>query len=296
VTWTRRPRVRPLVVVGVIAVPVLWFGGEYLGSGDPFRGGYLAEVSLEARLLRRGSTPPFWAVLGKASSALPLALLACAPIAASRGLPRRDPILLPLSVGGLAWIGEVAVLAAIGYAGVTRFLFPGLAALAVVGAAGLVLLLRSPRLPLRARVALGLAGLAAVALTSAPRLGATDREALRVERRQDMEQAVGRLLARVGLQTLRTAPHLSSEGVMLTNLAWRLDVPPGPLKHSHLPGLRVAARDKAWRPFWRRIDRKRRMYRARTVMREGRFYVIAIERRGPPSARRDRSALPVVAR
>jgi hypothetical protein len=34
------------------------------------------------------------------------------------------------------WLGEVAVLAALGYAGVTRFLFPAAAALAVVGAAG----------------------------------------------------------------------------------------------------------------------------------------------------------------
>ena len=45
--------------------------------------------------------------------------------------------------GGFIWLAEVTVLAALGYAGVTRFLFPAAAAFAVVGASGLVLLLRS---------------------------------------------------------------------------------------------------------------------------------------------------------
>src|SRR5262249_31146842 len=94
VTWIRRPRLPPFVVAGVMAVPVRWCGGEYVAAGDPFGGGYLARMSLEARLLRHGATPPFWAVLGKASSALPVAVLASAPIAVWRGLARRDPIVL----------------------------------------------------------------------------------------------------------------------------------------------------------------------------------------------------------
>src|SRR2546430_2395045 len=41
VLWRRRPGSRALVLAAVAAVPVLWFGGDYLGSGDPFRGGQL---------------------------------------------------------------------------------------------------------------------------------------------------------------------------------------------------------------------------------------------------------------
>src|SRR5205814_7033055 len=123
VTWRRRPRIRPLVVAGLALVPLLWFGGEYLGSGDPFRGGQLATQSHEARVLRRSGTFPPLAVLRNALSTLPPALLACIPVALWRAVPRRDPILLMLALGGLVWVLEVAVLAALGYAGVTRFLF-----------------------------------------------------------------------------------------------------------------------------------------------------------------------------
>src|SRR5206468_942999 len=51
--WRRGRGARALVVAGLALVPVLWFGGEYLGSHDLFRGSYLAKASKEAVHLRR---------------------------------------------------------------------------------------------------------------------------------------------------------------------------------------------------------------------------------------------------
>ncbi len=34
--WLRRPGLRPLVVAGVLSVPLLWFVPPWIGSGQPF--------------------------------------------------------------------------------------------------------------------------------------------------------------------------------------------------------------------------------------------------------------------
>jgi hypothetical protein len=264
-------------------VPALWFGGDYLGSGNPFTGGRLAQMSREAQLLRRGALPPSLDVLQRASQTVLLPLLACVPVGLARGGRSRDPILLPLALGGLVWLGEVAVLAALGYAGVTRFLFPAAAALAVVGAAGVVWLMRHARVTPSVRAALVLV-LVAQAAPSATRVGDLGGQGARVEARADLEQSLGRLLARVGRHALGAAPRLSSEGVVLTPLAWHAAVLPRSLRGWGIPGLRFAMRDKRWRPFWRAVHHRRRRFRARTIAHDGRLFVISIERQRLPSA------------
>jgi hypothetical protein len=278
VTWRRRPAVRPFVIAGLATVPILWLGGDYLGSGDPFRGAQLAKMSQEAHQLRGSGLPPAVEVLNRAWPMVLLPLLACFPIGLLHGVRRRDPILLPLALGGVGWVAEVAVLATLGYAGVTRFLFPAGAALAVVGAAGLVLLLRSSS----ATPALGFAlaaGLVALAVPSATRIQATGREAARVEARADLEQALNRLVARVGGQALHATPDLSSEGVELTAFAWRIGVLPGSLGKLRLPGLRVALPDRSWVSFWRSMHRQRRSFETETILHDGRLFLISVERR-----------------
>src|SRR5256885_1902203 len=46
--WRRSPHSRAVVAASLVAGPVLWLGGDYLGSGDPFRGGQLAKTTQEA--------------------------------------------------------------------------------------------------------------------------------------------------------------------------------------------------------------------------------------------------------
>jgi hypothetical protein len=276
VAWTRRPGIRQLVVAGLAAIPALWFGGDFIGSGDPLRGAQLAQMTREAQLLHRSAVPPFLGVLDHAWPMVPLPLLACAPPAIAHALRGRDPVLLPLAFGGLAWLGEVLVLAALGYAGIVRFLFPAAAALAVVGSAGVVLVLRSPTLVPALRTALVMA-LAALAVVSVPRVLDVRHQGATVERRMDLEQELGRLVARFGRRSFRAAP-LSSEGVLTTSLAWRVGVATSPLAQLHMPGLRVATRDRRWRPFWRAVRRRRTRFQARTIGREGSVFLISIKR------------------
>src|SRR5436190_1578230 len=275
VTWRRHPRARPLIAAGALAVPVLWFGGDYLGSGHPFEGGHLARLSREAMLLQRGDEPAPLDVLGRAALTLPLALLPGIPVAMVEGWRRRDPIVLALGAGGLLWLAEVVCLAALGYAGVPRFLFPAAAALAVVGAVGTVSLLRQPAARPPIRIALALA-LVALSLPSRPRLSQARQQVARLEDRGDLEQSLDRLLARAPGGPLRGSPDLSAEGVALTPLAWHLDVLPRSLRGSRMPGLRVAMRDRRWTPFMREVRRRR--LRARTIYRDGRVFLISTER------------------
>ena len=278
VTWGRRPAIRPLVVAGLVAVPVLWLGGDYLGSGNPFRGAVLAKMSAEAHELRRSGVPPAVGVLNRAWPMVLLPLLACAPVGLVYGLRRRDPILMTLALGGLAWVAEVAALATLGYAGVTRFLFPAAAGLAVVGAAGLVLLVRSSAATPALRLGLAVV-LVALAVPSVPRIQATGREATRVEARTDLEQALSRLVAHFGARALRATPDLSSEGVEVTGFAWRIGALPGPLKKLRVPGLRVALRDRGWAPFWRSMSQRRGLFETETILHDGRLFLIAVEPR-----------------
>jgi hypothetical protein len=116
----------------------------------------------------------------------------------------------------------------------------------------------------------------ALALPSVHRIGQVHHQATHVEGRADLEQSLDRLVTRVGAKELRASRHLSSEGAALTPLAWRLDVPPQSLRGTRIPGLRVALRDRRWRPFWQEVHR--RGFRGRTVFRDGRLFLISIER------------------
>lgn len=277
VTWRRQPRLRPLVVGGGLGVGLLWFGGDYLGSGDPFWGGHLARWSREARLERRTVESVPLEVLVRTARAVPFVLMAGIPLALVRGGRRRDPVVLALALGALVWIAEVATLAALGYAGLARFLFPAAAALAVVGAAGVVALIRSQRS--RPVAVAGLVVLlVALAVPSAARVSGLRQQAAQVERRADLEQSLGRVIGLTGAPALRAIPGLSAEGVALPALAWQVEMLPRSLRGWHFPGLRIATRDRRWRPFWRAVHRHHR-FAAHTVAREGRLYVISIRRR-----------------
>src|SRR4051812_45957650 len=275
--WRRCPRSRPLVAASLVAVPVLWFGGDYLGSGDPFRGGQLAKTTQEAVRLRHMWALPGVGVLDIAWRVIPLSLLLCVPAALLPALRRRDPIVLSLTLGALVWVAEVAVLAQLGYAGVTRFLFPAAAALAVVGAAGLVRLLASPRLAPAARIAAVGAALALAAL-SAPQAVGLGREAQRVQERAKLDHAVDSIVSRVGRRTFLAAPHVAAEGLTITPLAWRLDVPAESLRRPRFPGVALAETHRRWRGLRRALRHGDGALRRRTLLSESPLTLISVER------------------
>jgi hypothetical protein len=156
--WLRRPALRPWAAAGAVALAVLWFVPEWLGSGDPLRS------SERARVPNPGAPAtaarPLFASLERAAAIplLPLVAAALVPLApvARRRLP---PAALP-AAAGLAWVALVAVMAEAGYSGEPRYALPGAALVAVSGGAGLAALARG-----RPAVAIA-AALAVVALAA----------------------------------------------------------------------------------------------------------------------------------
>jgi hypothetical protein len=136
--WRSGWPARAAIAVAVPLVPLVWFGGDYLGSGDPWHGSKLAKLSVDATALGhqlfRPDAGPIAAGRGLGELAAPLlagAVYAC--IAAS---PRRGTFRV-LTAGALAQIAIVAYQAMTGYAGLGRFSLPAAAVLCVVGTAGL---------------------------------------------------------------------------------------------------------------------------------------------------------------
>ncbi len=121
---------RAALVALAVGVPLLWFAPDLLGSGDPLTG---------ATRAREGTgVPPLEALeVAWRLALMPLALLwAAAAIAVLDARRRGDRRPLELAVAATVWAGQVALLAAAGYAGLPRFMAPVAAAVCVLGAVG----------------------------------------------------------------------------------------------------------------------------------------------------------------
>jgi hypothetical protein len=143
VLWRRRPADRPLLAACAVAVPVLWFVPEWLGSGDLLRSGERARIPNPGQPAT--AAVPALAALGEAAALLLWPLLIGA--VASFELVRSARLMLG---AGIAWIAVVALMAQAGFSGEPRYALPGGALVAIAGAAGLVALVRSiaePRSP-----------------------------------------------------------------------------------------------------------------------------------------------------
>ncbi|HEY8467376.1 MAG TPA: hypothetical protein VIL04_11290 [Solirubrobacterales bacterium] len=221
------------VVLGAVLVGALWFGPDLLGAGDALEG---------ARRAREGTgSPPVEAleVLGRAAALVPVALwvgalavgaLAFAAARAGAGGEREREIAV-LAGGTLAWIALVAVLAAAGYAGLPRFMAPAGALACALGGVGLVRL-AGALLERRRRAALGVAAPALAALVLVAGLVDAGMRAGRVPGQlaeaRDFAEGVDELfaLAARDREALLSCPPLAtSDLVVQTALAWRLEVP-----------------------------------------------------------------------
>jgi hypothetical protein len=155
--WTRLT-----IAAALAAVPLLWFGGDHLGSGDAWHGSYLARISKEATALGHQSFRPhaFPIAAGRGLGELAAPLLAGAVYACLAASPRRRTFRV-LTAGALALVAIVGYQAVTGYAGLGRFSLPAAVVLCVVGAAGLADAAR------RAAAAAGAARVGAAALVAA---------------------------------------------------------------------------------------------------------------------------------
>ncbi len=139
---TARSLLIPLLLLSSVAA--LWFLPDVLGSGSPLTG---------AERAREGSGfPPVEALeVGGRLLLMPLALLWVGAFVAIRARWLSSAAVRELTVLSAVWAGQVAVLAALGYAGLPRFMTPVAAAVCILGAAGLAIAYGGLRESARAR-------------------------------------------------------------------------------------------------------------------------------------------------
>lgn len=208
--------------VAVAIVPVLWLGGDWIGSGSPTHGGYLARYA-GAALAATTSDHPALFVLNQALELLVTPVLVAGAAGIVLSVRRRDWVTLALAGGAFAWLFEDMVMADLGYAGERgRFLLPaaGLACVvAGVGAVRLLALVPSGRLR-AAAVVVGIAASVPFAVLQVPRLvDQLDQQAQQVAVTERMDAMVHVLRRRPYFLRHRKAIYPQ---FLQTRLAWDL--------------------------------------------------------------------------
>lgn len=218
----RDPRARPLVLTLGPLVGLLWFGGDWWGSGDPLTGGDRARVlgsSIDRGVL----------ALERAFGSVILPVWVGAAAAVVLALRDRDRVQLALAAGALGWIAVILVTTfQFGFAASARFFAPAAALLCVLAGVGTVRLVAAlDRLP--ARVALATALVALTAPFAAGRVAALETQGVESSARGallgDLDTAVDRA---GGPDPLAGCGALATDLQYITAqpaLAWRLGVP-----------------------------------------------------------------------
>lgn len=216
----RESAARPLVAVCLAAVPVLWLGGDWWGSGHPFTGADQARVVFDER-------PDHVAdAIGRAARSVVAPAWAAAALCVALARRRGERVLVAMGAAAVAWsVLVVGTNAALRYAALGRFFLPSAVVLCVLAAIGVVWGIRLvPRGLPRA------AALVALALLSAPlvlpRAAAVDSLVERMALRRDLEVDLHRVIDAVGADTITSCGRVSYDGNggKRPALAWRLHI------------------------------------------------------------------------
>jgi hypothetical protein len=244
--WRAEPRLRTLVAGAFVALPVLWIGPEWIGSGMPLDGGAQAR-SQPAWSLSLADRPWLRALERVHNHAgLPLELLAALAVVVA--IVRRQAAILALAAAALVEVALFVAMTQAGFSGNPRYVLPALvigAVLAGVGAARLAQLVptlvefsplyagNSTSTPAR-RAAPALAGLvAAVAVLTATAHGFADKRVDRlryevgeVKERMQIHADIARAVhAAGGAAKVKAIGWATANRALQTRLAWELGVP-----------------------------------------------------------------------
>jgi hypothetical protein len=236
--WVREPARRGLIVGCVAAVPVLWFGGDWWGSGSPWHGAGGAQVEsggaadlfgLAFERAVKVVVVPVWVGVGLALAlALGVRRLRPGTEDAPPAPPRVPPVLPALVAAALAWTTLViAMSVTLHYAALSRFLLPAAGLLCVVGAVGLVRALGAVPAG-RVRVAAVAVAVAVAVPLVLPRVRAFDMLVDGIETRARLERELDVALDRAGgPDAVRAcgAVAIDQSDVPRMALAWKLDLP-----------------------------------------------------------------------
>jgi hypothetical protein len=163
--WIREPRLRLLIVAGLIAIPVGWFVPPWISTGQPLLAashahqynGHLGSDRF-GEVLRRGADLQVAPALILGVVAVVLSLLAAPRPLRLRTMEARDRLTLSFAALVVAWWVIVVGMTLLGYPGLERFYLPAAALTCVLAGSGVV------------RLALLVAGLLR---TGAPRVRAS---------------------------------------------------------------------------------------------------------------------------
>ena len=133
--WFKQPRLRVGIVLGLLSIPVFWFGPPWIGSGQPF----LAAVHAEEYNGDLGKHPLF-TVLGRGVDIQLLPVLVAGVVAAVFAWfdKPRDWLLLSLAGATVVWWVIVVGMTLDGYPGLERFYLPAAGMTCVLAGVGIV--------------------------------------------------------------------------------------------------------------------------------------------------------------
>jgi hypothetical protein len=132
--WLREPRLRALVVLGLAAIPFLWFVPPWIGSGQPL----LAATHAKAYNGHLGKHP-FLEVLRRGADLQVLPMLVMAVVAVALAwFQKRDRLVLALAAGVVGWWALVVAMTLDGYPGLERFYLPAAGVTCVLAGVGVV--------------------------------------------------------------------------------------------------------------------------------------------------------------
>lgn len=220
--WRREPARRPLVVACVAAVPVLWFGGDWWGSGDAWHGADAAQV------VSGGTGDRLALVWERVAKVVVTPAWVCAVAGAVTARRRGERALVVLAGAALAWLALVGGMSIVlGYAALSRFLLPAAAVLCVLAGVGVTrVVAAAPRGWRRVACALVVVAVSLpFVVIRASSIGVVaDGVTARARLEDDLDLVVARAGGReVVLGCGRVA--VSRSDVPRVAMAWMLDVP-----------------------------------------------------------------------
>lgn len=220
--WWRDPASRAVVAVVLVSIPLLWFGGDWLGSGDAWHGADVARVGADDPIGTRAVD-----ALSVAAAMVPAPAWFFAVVGVETARRRGDHRVLVLAAGALVWAFVVVAMAVVlGYAALGRFFLPAAGSLCVLAGVGVVRtvgVLRDTRATAAvAAVVLLVAGVALV-----PRAVGIEEVLDDVVDRGRLEDDLDLVLDRAGGADAILAcgpPAVSSSGLLRPAVAWKLDL------------------------------------------------------------------------
>jgi hypothetical protein len=133
--WWKEPRLRVVVVLGLISIPFFWFAPPWVGSGQPF----LAAIHAEEYNGGLGGDR-FFGVLGRGIDIqlLPVLLAGAVALPFAWFDKPRDWLVLALAGGTVVWWVIVVAMTLDGYPGLERFYLPAAGMTCVLAGYGIV--------------------------------------------------------------------------------------------------------------------------------------------------------------